>query len=101
MFDEYPNVALRAFAPGFRVGDIMPNSCVWVDGECMEDEELPGACGLRISSEAEITANLEAFRRMYVWADRVVYVIGGQFAQGGSDVGEIIIGRAKVLRVIG
>ena len=101
MFDEYPHIALRAFAPGFAVGDIMPNSCVWMDGECMEDEELPGACGIRVLSEVEIAANLEAFRRMYGWDDRVVYVIGGQFAQMGSDDGEIIISRAKVLRVIG
>jgi hypothetical protein len=38
---------------------------------------------------------------MYGWDDRVVYVIGGMSAQAGSDDGEIIIGRAKVLRVIG
>ena len=101
MFDEYPHIALRAFAPGFEVGNIMPNSCVWVDGECMEDEELPGACGIQVSSESEIQENLEDFRRMYGWGDRIVYVIGGQYAQIGSDDGEIIIGRAKVLRVIG
>jgi hypothetical protein len=101
IFETFPHIALRAFAPGFAAGETMPNSCVWVDGECMEDEELPGACGIRVTSEAEIEANLEAFRRMYGWDDRIVYVIGGQSAQAGSDDGEIIIGRAKVLRVIG
>lgn len=101
MFDEFPHIALRAFAPGFAVGDTMPNSCVWVDGECIEDEELPGASGIRVASEDEIVANLEAFRRMYGWDDRVVYVIGGQFAQDGADAGAIIIARAQVLRVIG
>lgn len=100
-FDGYDNIALRAFAPGYAVGDTMPNSYVWVDGECIVDEELSGACGLRVSSEAEIDANLESFRRIYGWEDRVVYVIGGQSAQVGSDPGEIIISRAKVLRVIG
>jgi hypothetical protein len=38
---------------------------------------------------------------MYGWDDPIVYVIGGQIAQLGTDEGEIVIDRAKVLRVIG
>ncbi len=101
MFSKFEHVALRAFDAGYKVGDTLPNSFNWVDGECFEDEELDGACGLKISSEEELENALEAFRAMYVWDGRVIYVIGGDWASWGQDAGEIIIRNAKVLKVIG
>ncbi|MFA4974569.1 MAG: hypothetical protein WC683_18330 [bacterium] len=100
MFDEFDNIAIRAFEPGFNVGDILPNSFVWVDGE-IQDEELDGASGIRVRSEAEIAQKLAYVRSTYAFADRVIYIIGGNYASWGEDRGEIIIRNARVLRVIG
>ena len=101
MFEDYPFIAVRATDPGHQVGDYMPPSCVWVDGECIEDEPLPGACGVHVKSDAEIAEKIEDVRRGYGWGGRVLYLIGGHTAEMGSDDGEIIISRAVVLQIIG
>ena|ERR1700744_2286851 len=100
MFEDFGYIALRAFDAGFSVGDTMPDSFVWVDGECT-DEELNGACGLEVESEEDIASKLQDFREGYGWGDRIVYVIGGHYAERGNDRGEIIIRNAKILKVIG
>ena len=101
MFDEFDHIALRATESGHNVGDTMPNSFRWNDGECLEDEQLNGACGLKITSEEELNAVISEFRADYAWGGRVVYVIGGNVAEYGEDAGEIIIRKAKVIKVMG
>ncbi len=101
MFDKFDHIALRATESGFKVGDTLPNSYRWEDGECLEDEQLNGASGLAIKSEDHINAVIAEFRKTYAWGDRVVYVIGGDYASHGEDLGEIIIRKAKVLKVLG
>ena len=101
MFNEFEHIAIRAFDAGFNVGDTMPNSFVWIDGECNEAEQLNGASGIKVTSEADLNKKLEAFRSMYAFSGRIVYVIGGDFVEHGEDDGEIVISKAKVLRIIG
>ena len=101
MFEDFPFIAVRAAEAGHQIGDYMPHSYVWMDGERIEDEPLPGACGIRVQSEADLAEKIEDVRQGYGWGDRVLYLIGGHSAEMGSDDGEIIINRAVVLRIIG
>jgi hypothetical protein len=100
MFQDFEHIALRAAPDGMVVGQICENSKVWVDGECMEDEDLPGACGIRVSSDDDIQAIIDDFREMYAFDGRKIYVIGGDCAEIGNDDGEIIIRKAQVLAVL-
>lgn len=97
MFEHY---ALRACEAGFQAGDTLPNSFVWVDGECFEDEELNGSCGYAIASEEPTKDEIQYVRNMYSWGDRQMYIIGGDWIEQGQDNGEIIIRQAQVIRVL-
>jgi hypothetical protein len=99
MFAEFEFIALRATDAGFNVGDVLPNSFVWVDGECT-DEELNGASGIRVKSEADLAKKLERVRSMYAFSDRAVYIIGGDMGEYGQDPGEVIIHKPVVLKVL-
>jgi len=101
MTDEFEHIAIRAFNPGFMVGDIMPNSFRWEDGEICEDEELDGACGFRVRKGDDIDEAVEYVRNVYAFDGRVVYMIGGDYMQFGEDDEEIIIRNARVVKVFG
>lgn len=101
MFDGFEHFALRAFEPGFSVGDRLPNSKRWIDGECLEDEELNGASGIKVTSAADIAEKIGDFREKYAFGNRIVYIIGGNFGEWGEDDGEFIIRKAVVVSVIG
>lgn len=89
--DEYDfgYIGVRVQEDAFVLGETLNNSFVWVDGE-MTDEELDGTCAIKID---------EAALAKGYFGDHVA-IIGGDSAEYGQDLGEIIIRNAEVLEIV-
>lgn len=89
--DEYDfgYIGVRVQEDAFVLGETLSNSFVWVDGE-MTDEELNGTCAVKID---------EAALAKGYFGDHVA-IIGGDSAEYGQDLGEIIIRNAEVLEIV-
>lgn len=81
------------------VGDILPASSVWIDGN-PTDDDLGGTSAIQIWSESGNDITLDRAAKMLgdYWG-RYVVVIGGEQGQYGQDDGEIIVRNATVLAV--
>jgi len=94
---DHDHVALRVVAEGYpgydgHVGDSLPCSYVWEDGDWTA-QELSGTSGI------SITAHIYPDEWSGYTGDRVL-VIGGESATGGEDRGEIIVEDAVILDII-
>ena len=89
--DEYDfgYIGVRVQEDVFVLGEMLNNSFAWVDGE-MTEEELNGTCAVKID-EAELAKGY--------FGDHVA-IIGGDSAEYGQDLGEIIIRNAEVLEIV-
>ena len=97
----------------FKVGDILPNSVVWLDG-VRTTEELNGTCAMRIAYPEDkyviqAVSNLGRTASKIVgvtpkpnldYPNKHMYLISGDSGIGGADPGEVIIKRAKVIKII-
>lgn len=86
---EYEYIGIRVQENAFVLGEILDNSFVWIDGE-MTDEELDGTCAVKID-DVELAKD---------YFGEHVAIIGGDHAEYGQDLGEIIIRNAEVLKVL-
>lgn len=84
-FREYEYYGLR-FHQGqpVEVGETLPNSFVWDDGICTE-EELNGTCAINLCYP-----HIDRVSNDYVTLGDAI-IIAGNFAEYGEDPGEIII----------
>ena len=78
------------------VGDTVPNSRVWDDGE-PTDEMLDGASCIKVAHDG---IGPELFDMVSSYVGEHVYLIAGHYASYGEDDGEIIIRDAVVVDVI-
>lgn len=97
---DYSYVGVRIVANDYddytaKIGDILPTSFVWDNGE-QTDEELNGTCCLDIDQLWDIKnpSNHNGY-----YGDRVL-IIGGNSVEYGNDPYEIIIKDAEVLDII-
>ena len=79
------------------VGEVLPCSYRWYDGEPTE-EELDGTCALRVNEGTEL-AHLDEFMREYGVLGQQVALIAGYQGTWGEDMGEVVIRDAVVLAV--
>lgn len=74
-----------------NVGDTLPNSYVWEDGN-KTDEELDGVCAIDLS-----TINRAISLPQYKGNP---YLIKGEYLETGNDLGEILLANAVVVRAL-
>ena len=86
---EYEYIGVRVQENEFKVGEILDNSFVWVDGE-MTDEELDGTCAVKLE-DAQLANG---------YFGNHVAIIGSDSMEYGQDLGEIILRDAEVLEVL-
>lgn len=86
---EYEYIGVRIQENEFKVGEILDNSFVWVDGE-MTDEELDGTCAVKLE-DAQLANG---------YFGNHVAIIGSDSMEYGQDLGEIILRDAEVLEVL-
>lgn len=86
---EYEYIGVRVQENEFKVGEILDNSFVWVDGE-MTDEELDGTCAVKLE-DAQLANS---------YFGNHVAIIGSDSMEYGQDLGEIILRDAEVLEVL-
>ncbi len=92
----------------YNIGDICYNSHQWwqddpEDGSeyneeqhCWDGGELDGTCCLQVTEE-----NLEdVIKKSEMYFGENVTLIAGNYAEGGNDIGEIIISDAKVIAIV-
>lgn len=89
---DYPILAIRVDSGAQMVGESLPASRVWVDGD-QTDDELPGTCGFNVHQMPASYLDTK-----YI-GTRVI-LMTGDFWEYGEDDGEIIIRDAKVLAII-
>ena len=122
--NEYEFYGLRADFSGLKSGDELENShqwfqdYLWGDEPDYEDEEHPynseigawddgelngtSSVGLQKGvTEAQISKLLSDMKKYYKTKGHTnIYLIGGDDAEGGNDVGELIIANARVISEI-
>lgn len=96
---RYTYYGLRAHRADAVVGERLPNSLVWVDGECT-DEEQPGVATLRITAPSQAGALIDQLRTAYCWSDETLVLVGGDVAEVGYDDGELVIQHGVCLAVL-
>lgn len=100
------SVGLRGDVQKYEVGQELYPSRYWEDG-VETGEVLDGTSALIISadwrydSRDTIKSNLSKYGPLVSQYGDNIYVIVGNIAQGGDDIGEIIIPDAKVLMIVG
>lgn len=100
--DEFgANLGIRMDDAAYAVGEILPASRVWDDGEPTEDEmggtSAVEVCRERIPTEADVARALKASR---IYIGRYLYVLTADNCGWGEDAGEIVMRKARVLAVI-
>ena len=80
-----------------KVGDVLPNSYRWDDGEST-GEELDGTSSIHVYKRS-ITPDVLARIRAYAANGKHLVLVGGSDARAGEDQGEAVIPQAKVLAV--
>jgi len=108
--EEYSVYGLRMDYTEYQVGDIMANSHQWYQDPQSDDDtfesdnyngflgcwdygELDGTCTIHVTTD-NIDSALENIRS---YEGKYMYLVGGDYAEGGNDQGEAIIEDAKVL----
>lgn len=97
---EYEHYGLRAHRGSVPVvGGRLPNSRVWIDGECT-DEELAGVSTIEVTDTSDLSAIVARLRREYAWGGEPVVLVAGYYGEYGEDSGEIIIRDGICLAVV-
>jgi hypothetical protein len=76
----------------FAVGDYIPDSRVWIDGE-PTDELLPGTCVL-IPVQDQYTGH------QYQAVFPHKYLVEGIWVADGEDDGEVVLANCRVLEIL-
>lgn len=87
---SYDVIGVRVDDQAYRIGDVLPESRIWIDGE-PTDGRLAGTSAMSLRSIADYIDHYPAC------VGRYVYLLGGYSEGSGDDEGEIIIGRATVI----
>lgn len=87
--EYYGYIGIRIQEEAFTKGSILDNSFVWIDG-VWTDEELDGTCAVNLD-DIEVAD--------HYFGDHIA-IVGGDVAEWGQDLGELIIRDAEVLEVI-
>lgn len=111
--DPFLVFGIRSQEANAQVGDILPNSYAWVDGE-KTDEELDGACCMHIATISKDSI-IKAINKLGNKAQKRFglpvngynagyngdnfLLVCGEYGKGGEDIGEIVIRDAKVIAV--
>lgn len=110
--EEYEVYGLRVDDRIYNVGDICsPSHQLWqdeVEGLPYDEElgfwvgeELNGTCSIGIDTQYGVDSDgiNKALALIEYYEGEHVYLIAGDYCEGGNDEGEYIIGEAKVLAV--
>jgi hypothetical protein len=107
--DPFANFALRVIpgevATQISVGDRLPQSYVWIDGN-QTKKRLRGTSGIKLFANQKFAleaisllgANGKSGRNGYYFGDQVV-LIKGEITNSGEDFGEVILKDAEVVEV--
>jgi hypothetical protein len=95
----FEHFGLRAHRRNIAVGETLPNSKIWRDGN-MTADELPGCSTIKITPGGDIAAALEKVRQIYGWGGASVILVGGWQGSYGEDPEEIIIENGECLAVL-
>lgn len=96
-FDAYDYYGIRSDDAVYEVGDVMPESREWQDGE-LTGELLDGTCATEIR-QGNLEFALKKHRRENYCGSRT-YVLAGNAASYGEDASEIIIRNAVVVGIL-
>ncbi len=90
----YEYFGLRADDREFEIGDEMPKSYVWDDGN-RTDERLDGTCAIRLYVGEQY--NEGALDEVNIYPFDHVYLIASRGYMGGEDKNEIVMYEAVVV----
>jgi hypothetical protein len=96
------NVGIRvidsADRPLPQIGDILPPSRRWEDNNIVEGDYLNGTSAITVHSQSSYgRGQLDHIGGYY--GDTILIIVGDD-AEGGEDIGEIIIRQARVVDII-
>lgn len=112
---EFDFYGIRADRSGIEVGETFENSHQWYQDdpsdwgeECEFNEEmdmwdggeLDGVCTIGIKDFPELKDIETVLDRAAMYDGESIYLVGGNCAEGGNDIGENIIRAGKCLAVI-
>lgn len=116
LFEEHEIYGLRADREGLAIGDELENSHQWYQDdpadwgeECEYDEsrgmwdagELDGTCAIGLPDyECDFEKESEAALKRARMYGKNIYLIAGDNAGQGNDIGEILISNAVVVAII-
>lgn len=95
-FDEFDFYGLRFDTESYAIGDILPESREWEDGE-LTGNLLDGTCAVEIRN-GNIEAALKIAKREGYTG--TAYIIAGNQASYGEDAREIIITDAEAVAIL-
>lgn len=84
----------------FAVGDYLPNSRIWDDGEPTEDE-CNGVCTIGLGDDPTLTDIERALTATRTYHGDSLVLVGGKYLEYGQDSGEHIIRKGKCLATWG
>ncbi len=84
--------AIRYDVKQYSIGDILPPSRVWVDGD-PTDEVLPGTSVLLPFFDSNKGGQYQAFGEHK-------YIVEGRYVQDGYDDGEVVLAHCVVIEVL-
>lgn len=106
--EEYDFYGIRMDDAEYRIGDTCQVSHQWWQDDPENDEmeyvpsmsawdggELPGTCSFEVTLD-NLESAINDARSAFGYYNKM-YLIAGDVAEGGNDIGEIIIADAKVL----
>jgi hypothetical protein len=95
----YEIFGIRADDRKFEIGQMLPNSFIWDDGE-KTDEELGGTCAVRLYDYWTEKYNDGAEKQANEYPFDNLYLIASKSAQEGNDRNELIMYEAVVVEVL-
>ena len=117
--EEYNSYGIRADLEGLEIGHEFENSRQWwqddpEDGseynevmQCWDGGELNGVCTVGIDpwyvivkDDSEVIEKALERAATYATSGKGLYLVGGDWSEGGNDIGEEIIHDGKCLAVI-
>lgn len=82
----------------FAVGEFLPNSRVWDDGE-PTDDEVDGTCAIDLGDEPSIDDIVTAIEQAQSYNGSTLVLIAGKYRGYGQDDGEAVIKQARCLAI--
>ena len=90
-------IGIRLDDEAYEVGDILPASRVWDDGEPTEDV-LDGTSTVGLYWEKQLLTRQAANKLAALYPYQHAYLVVGTNGENGEDDGEVVIRNAKVVK---